>query len=68
MTLGDKSVKIELRQRIYSSKTSDYKIVHLPYLLEIKEKMTWKDVNEAIANLINRGNENANEAKKRETI
>lgn len=29
------SIKIELRQRIYSEKTMDYKVIYLPYLLEV---------------------------------
>lgn len=33
--LADKSVKIELRQRLYSTKTEDYKIVSLPFILEV---------------------------------
>ena len=42
--LRNKSVKLELRQRIYSSKTYDYKIVYLPFIIEITQEMKWKDL------------------------
>ena len=31
--LSNRSVKLELRQRIYSSKTDDYNITYLPFIL-----------------------------------
>jgi hypothetical protein len=42
--LADKSVKIELRQRIYSEKTHDYQTVYMPYILEVGSSTKWKDL------------------------
>ena len=43
-----RSVKIELRQRIYSPKTNEYKLVYLPFLLEVKEGMRWDHIEQRI--------------------
>jgi hypothetical protein len=42
--LSERSVKIELRQRIYSLKTHDYRITYLPFVVEVTHQMTWRDL------------------------
>ena len=39
--LAQRSVKLELRQRIYSPKTNDYRITYMPFLLEVSHTMHW---------------------------
>lgn len=43
-----RSVKLEMRQRVYSTKTNEYKLVYLPYILEVTEGMKWGQVEERI--------------------
>ena len=42
--LADKSVKLELRQRVYEYKTREYKLVYLPFIIEVTHRMRWKDL------------------------
>jgi hypothetical protein len=50
--LKGKSVKIELRQRIYSEKSQEYKIIYQPFILEVTEGMFWKDVEEDVRTIL----------------
>lgn len=40
----DKSVKIELRQRMYSEKSHDYRTVYQPFVVEVKCETKWSDL------------------------
>ena len=42
--LKDTTIKVELRNRIYSSKMKEYKLIFMPHLLEVSERHLWKDV------------------------
>lgn len=39
-----KSVKLELRQRIYSDKSKEYKSVYHPFILEVSQSTTWDEL------------------------
>jgi hypothetical protein len=53
-----------MRQRIYSEKNQEYKVIYQPFILEVTEGMFWKDLEQDIKTVLDklqpRKEENAN--------
>ena len=50
--LSDRSVKLELRQRIYSDKTNDFKITYMPFIVEVTHTTKWDDMIRQVKEII----------------